>query len=256
MPLFAFPLNRSSRLVRDSRLEHRFPKGEPDVPMPNAPIEPPRWISFDCYGTLIDWERGVLRAFRELAHLREEDAAELFPTWERIQWEMLQGPYLPYAEILQTSFFQTINTLGYRCGGYAAEAFVDSLARWEPFPDVNPALIRLSQRYKLAVISNIDRRLLGGSLRHLAVRFDALITAEDARQYNPSPEVFRYTFEKLNCTPRDIVYVAFGSEADLEAAASAGVRVIYLDRGAPLGETKVAVEAAIKNLDELISFWN
>ena len=222
--------------------------------MPNAPIEPPRWISFDCYGTLIDWERGVLRAFRELAHLREEDAAELFPTWERIQWEMLQGPYLPYAEILQTSFFQTMKALGYRCGGYGAEAFLDSLARWEPFPEVNPALIRLSQRYKLAVISNIDRRLLGGSLRHLAVRFDALITAEDVQAYKPDPKIFRYALQQMGCSPSEVVHVAFGADYDLRPAVAVGFRVVYLNRRKlPLPEAPL--EEEIGSLEELPSLW-
>ena len=222
--------------------------------MPNAPLEPPRWISFDCYGTLIDWERGVLRAFRELAHLREEDAAELFPTWERIQWDRLQDPYLPYTDILQTSFRQTLDRLGYRCGGYAAEAFVDSLARWEPFPDVNPALIRLSQRYKLAVISNIDRRLLGGSLRHLAVRFDALITAEDVQAYKPDPKIFRYALQQMGCSPREVVHVAFGADYDLRPAGAAGFRVVCLNRR-KLPRPEASLEEEIRSLEELPSLW-
>ncbi|MBI2816394.1 MAG: haloacid dehalogenase type II [Acidobacteria bacterium] len=213
----------------------------------------PRWLSFDCYGTLIDWESGVRRSFREAARIRSDEEQDLIRTWERILRSKMQGPYTPYARILQDSFRESLEHFGYRCAAHAMETFLNSVANWEPFPDVNPALIRLAQRYRLAIVSNVDRDILGRTLRHLQVRFDALITAEDTRQYNPSPEVFRYTLGKLNCTPQEIVYVAFGSEADLEAAASVGVRVVYLDRGAPLGETKVD---AIRNLDELTSLWN
>ena len=215
---------------------------------------PPRWISFDCYGTLIDWEQGVLRACRELAPLSEDDAAGLFRAWERTQWEMLQGPYLPYAEILRASFRQTMEELGYRLGSYAADAFVDSLARWEPFPDVKPALVRLSNRFRLAIISNIDRQLLGGSLRRLAVRFDALVTAEDARAYKPDPEIFRHALRQLGCGPEQIAHVAFGAEYDLGPASALGFRAVYLNRrGAARLETPV--EAEIRTLEELPGLW-
>ncbi|MBI4465095.1 MAG: hypothetical protein HY647_10360, partial [Acidobacteria bacterium] len=126
-----------------------------------SPGPPPRWISFDCYGTLIDWQSGVRRAFEDLARVPEEEAAELAQSWERIQWAKIQGSYASYEEIMQASFRETLEEFGHRYGGYALEAFVESLGQWEPFPDVNPALIRLSRRHKLAIISNIDRQLLG-----------------------------------------------------------------------------------------------
>ena len=154
--------------------------GEPSPrPSPNAPPQAPRWVSFDCYGTLIDWESGIRRAFRELVRVREEEEEELFQTWEKIQWKKIQEPYAPYAEILQSSFREAVEVFGYRYASYAGEAFVGSLAQWDPFPDVNSALNRLSHRHRLAIISNADRKLLGQTLRHFPVRFDALITAED-----------------------------------------------------------------------------
>ena len=114
--------------------------------MPPTGLPPPRWVSFDCYGTLIDWQSGVKRTFRELAHVSEDETQEMFETWERMQREKIHGPYAPYAEILWSSFRQAVEESGYWCPGYAGEAFVESLARWEPFADVNPALRRLSQR--------------------------------------------------------------------------------------------------------------
>jgi 2-haloacid dehalogenase len=214
----------------------------------------PRWISFDCYGTLIDWKSGVERAFRELAHTSEDDTAEMFAAWERAQWEMIQQPYAPYEEILRASFRKTAEEFGYWCPGYAGEAFIESLARWQPFPDVNPALRRLAQKHRLAIISNIDRRLLGGTLRNFAVRFDALITAEDARAYKPNPAIFRLALERLGCPPNEIVHVAFGAEYDLTAAHAIGMRLVYLNRGsAPVGD--LAIEAEIHSLEELAALW-
>lgn len=224
--------------------------------MPSHLLPAPRWLSFNCYGTLIDWESSVRRSLLEAAHTRSDEEQELLQTWERVRRAKMQGAYTSYARILQDSFRETLEHFGYRCAPHVTEAFLQSVANWEPFPDVNPALIRLAQRFRLAIVSNVDRDILGQTLRRLQVRFDALITAEDTRQYNPSPEVFRYALAKTNCTPQEMVYVAFSSEADLESAASAGVRVVYLDRGTPLGETKLPVEATIKNLNELAGLWH
>jgi 2-haloacid dehalogenase len=222
--------------------------------MPPTGLPPPRWISFDCYGTLIDWQSGVKRCFRDLAHASEDETQEMFETWERIQWEKMHGPYASYEEIMWSSFRQVVEEFGYWCPGYAGEAFVESLARWEPFEDVNPALRRLSQRHRLAIISNIDRHLLGGTIRRFEVRFDALITSEDAGAYKPDPAIFRTALERMGCPSNEIAHVAFGAKYDLQPAHDLGFRVIYLSRdgGEPLS---VPVEAEIHSLDELATLW-
>ena len=217
-------------------------------------LPPPRWLSFDCFGTLIDWQAGVARAFREILPPGLDDSAGIFPVWERIQWEKLRSPYLPYEEILRSSFCEASETLGYRCRSFAADAFVDSLARWEPFPDVNPALVRLARRYQLAIISNMDRQLLGGSLRRLAVRFDALITAEDAQVYKPGPAIFQLALRRMGCLPQEVAHVACGAGYDLEPASALGFQVVYLNRqGLPRPETPPAAE--IHSLEELPGLW-
>ena len=221
----------------------------------SPPRPPPQWVSFDCYGTLIDWQSGVRRAFRELAHVSEDDTQEMFAAWERIQWEKIQGPYAPYAEILWASFREAVEKFGYWCSGFATEAFVESLARWELFADVNPALRRLATRHRLAIISNVDRHLLGGTIRHFPVRFDALITAEDARAYKPNPAVFRLAIERMGCPANEIVHVAFGAEYDLRPAQESGMRVIYLNRSG-LPSPAVPVETEIRSLEELPALWS
>ncbi len=222
--------------------------------MSSAALPAPRWLSFDCYGTLIDWEAGIRRSLRELARVDPGDEEELFHLWERIQWARIQGPYAPYAEILRESFREAVEQFGYRCPPSSAEAFVTSLARWDPFPEVNAALTRLAQRHKLAIISNIDRELLGWSLRHFPVRFDALITAEDVRQYKPNPEVFRFELARLQCSPENVVHVAFGAEYDFRPASAAGFRLAYLNRK-QLPRPDIFLEAEVGSLDQLIGLW-
>jgi 2-haloacid dehalogenase len=215
----------------------------------------PRWLSFDCYGTLIDWETGVRRAFRDLAAVRAgEDEAELFRVWERLQWNKIQGAYVPYAQIMQESFRESLDQLGYRAPLQASEAFLRSLAGWEPFADVKAALTRLAQRFRLAIISNTDRDLLGLTLRHFPVRFDALITAEDARTYKPNPEIFRVALTRMNCDPNEVVHVAFGAEYDLRPAGTLGIRTVYLNRGKPL-PAGFSVEGQVESLEDLAKLW-
>jgi 2-haloacid dehalogenase len=218
-------------------------------------LVPPRWVSFECYGTLIDWESGVRRAFVELAHVAEEETQELFAVWEHIQFEKIQGEYSSYEDTLYASFREAVEKFGYWCPGYAGDAFIDSLPRWAPFPDVNSALQRLAQRYKLAIISNIDRSLLGGSIRQFPVRFDALITAEDARAYKPNPAVFRCALERMGCKPQEVAHVAFGAGYDLKPAHDAGMRVIYLNRGSGSAPQDVPLEAEIRSLSDLPTLW-
>ena len=214
----------------------------------------PRWLSFDCYGTLIDWETGIRRAFRELVRVTEDEAAELFEIWEKIQREKIQGPYAPYAEILQSSFREAAARLGYRYPAYAVEAFLNSLAHWMPFADVNPALLRLSQRHKLAIISNVDRGLLGLTLRQFETHFDVLITAEDAHSYKPNPEIFRYALKKLGCAPEEILHIASSTDYDLRPASALGFRVAYLNRR-QLPAPDLPLEAEINNMAELAGLW-
>jgi len=216
-----------------------------------TPLPHPRWLSFDCYGTLIDWEAGIRRCFREAVRVRAGEEEEMFRAWERNQWEKIQATFAPYAGILESSFCETLEQFGYRCSRHSVESFLASVARWEPFPEVNAALSRLSQRFKLAIISNTDRELLGCSLRHFPVRFDALITAEDAKAYKPNPEIFRYALKILNCPPQEVLHVAFGSDYDLSPAGSAGFRLAFLNRSsAP--PPPLPLEAELTSLEDLV----
>jgi 2-haloalkanoic acid dehalogenase type II len=124
------------------------------------------------------------------------------------------------------------------------------MPRWAPFPDVNAALRSLSQRHKLAVISNVDRRLLGGTIRQFPIRFDALITAEDARAYKPDPVVFRCALERMG-----LAHVAFGADYDLKPAHEAGMCVIYLNRGGAAVPPDAPMDAEIHSMDELAALW-
>ena len=198
-------------------------------------------ITFDCYGTLIDWEAGIAAYVapllaRAAPSRREQGEARPSVTpaawverWERIQFQMLR-PYRPYREILQRSFDATMQYFG-------LEAFVDDgpgLARavgdWMPFADTTRALRRLAKRYRLAIISNIDRDLLAATMGHLQAPFSSLVTAEDARAYKPDPAPFKLALERLGLPPGEILHAGFGWRYDLAPAQALGMRTAFVNR--------------------------
>ncbi len=169
-----------------------------------------RAITFDCYGTLVDWEGGAklsLRALLQKRRLRDagllqaEFLDELFGAWERAQWTRIQQSYAPYRQIAAESLEQVAAEHELPLSGGDARAFADSISTWQPFPDTPAALAKLKQKARLGIISNIDDDILAASVAHLRVGFDLLMTAEQARAYKPSSLPFRRALERLRPTP-------------------------------------------------------
>jgi len=188
-------------------------------------------ITFDCYGTLVDWEAGV-RAYVApiLAAHRDVTPEAWVARWEHIQFQMLR-PYRPYREILQRSYDATMQYFGLEAFVDAGAGLARSIAEWQPFPDTRRALRRLARRYRLAIVSNIDRDLLADTVGLLQAPFSCLVTAEDARAYKPDPKPFELAIERLAVPPDAILHAAFGWKYDLGPARALGMRTCFLNRG-------------------------
>ena len=142
-------------------------------------------VSLDCYGTLIDWERGILAALKQLLSRREIDFSddgilELFAAVES-ELENPSNSYIKYRDILQKIVEEFGKNFYFAPTETEINCLVDSVKNWQPFPDTVAALEALKQKYKLAVISNIDDDLFAETAKHLKVEFDWLITAEQVR---------------------------------------------------------------------------
>ena len=165
-----------------------------------------RVATFDCYGTLVDWEGGAGSFLYQLA-LRHGDADPgpgwaLRERWEALQFELLQGPYRPYKEILAESLRLWTAERGYPWDDADGEALVRSMRSWQPFPDTRPALLQAkAQGLRLVIISNTDRDIIEHTLRHLAVPFDDVITAQDCGAYKPAPTVFEQALARIGEPP-------------------------------------------------------
>lgn len=150
-------------------------------------------ITFDCYGTLIDWRRGITDAFQRAA---AQDGVRLDPVavlraYSAIEPLVEHERYRNYRDVLQETAARVARMLGWALAFERAGFLATSLPTWRPFPDANPALERLRDSgYRLGILSNVDDDLLAETRKHFTVAFDLVITAQQLRSYKPAPAHF------------------------------------------------------------------
>ncbi len=189
-------------------------------------------ITFDCYGTLIDWERGILNALQPVLATRGIDLTEdeLLERYARHEAALEASEYQPYRQVLGASLRGLGKDLGFAIADDEASVFAENLGAWPAFHDTAPALRRLQARFKLAVITNCDRDLFALSNRRLGVTFDWIVTAEDARAYKPSLSPFELAFETI-AVPRDrILHAAQSLFHDHVPGKQLGLTTAWVDR--------------------------
>ena len=150
------------------------------------------FVTFDVYGTLIDWETGAYDAFKAEAERDgftiERD--ELIPLFHEIQQQIQAGSYELYAEVLRRTAVQIAKQLGWPLEPSRSGFLPDSVQRWKPFKETNSVLAKIAKKYKIGLISNIDDKLLGQTRRHIPLDFDLVVTAQQVRSYKPDPAHF------------------------------------------------------------------
>ena len=186
-------------------------------------------LTFDCYGTLIDWETGILEALRPIAGDAQTDDV-LLEVFARHEAELESGPYLKYADVLRGC----AERMGAPTPEQAA-AFGQSVRDWPAFSDSGEALRRLQTRFKLGVITNCDDDLFAASNAKLGVEFDWVITAEQARAYKPRVENFEFAFERIDVPRERILHVAQSLFHDHVPAKALGLTTVWVDRRAGRG---------------------
>ena len=151
------------------------------------------FVTFDVYGTLIDWETGVYDAFsrRPSATASRSTRDELIPLSTRSQREIEGGSYELYAEVLRRTAVEIAKQLGWPLEPSRSGFLPDSVQRWPPFKETNAQLTKLAKKYKIGLISNIDDKLLGQTRRHIPIDFDLVVTAQQVRSYKPDPAHFK-----------------------------------------------------------------
>ena len=146
-------------------------------------------VTFDCYGTLIDWETGIRQSFSTILKAKgaKIDVKDFQAKWTEIEFALIQGRYQSYKTILRKSLEKTMKHFGLRYTEEDGELFAESMPTWKPFPDVKPALMEIRKRSEIAIISNTDNGIIQKTVRNIDVRFDHIITAQDARDTSRIP---------------------------------------------------------------------
>jgi len=192
------------------------------------------WLSFDCYGTLIDWESGIVGALRPLiaASGRTLSSDGILELYAAIEARAEAGPYRPYREILETIVRRMAARLVFSISDEQAGVLADTIGKWHPFPDSVSALQRLKRRYKLAVISNIDDDMFARTSKLLGDPFDAVITAQQARSYKPSANNFTLALERIGEPAEKVLHCAQSLFHDIPPAKALGMGTVWVDRRA------------------------
>jgi 2-haloacid dehalogenase len=185
-------------------------------------------LTFDCYGTLIDWETGILTALRPHADGVADEA--LLETFARHEAALEAGRYLRYADVLAGCLRALGEELGFETTEAEQAAFGRSVTEWPAFADSPAALARLKERFKLGVITNCDDDLFAASNRRLGVEFDWIVTAEQARGYKPRTENFEFAFERIDVPRERILHVAQSLFHDHVPAKALGMTSVWIDR--------------------------
>ena len=189
-------------------------------------------LTFDCYGTLIDWEAGILAGLRRVLGPLGIDAGDddLLERYARAEASVEAGGYLRYREVLARSADLVGRELGAEPDPAALAAFGGSVGEWPAFPDSADALARLHERFRLAVITNCDDDLFAASNVRLSVTFDHVITAQQVGAYKPSTRNFEVAFERIGVPSERILHVAQSLFHDHVPAKRLGMKTAWIDR--------------------------
>jgi 2-haloacid dehalogenase len=192
----------------------------------------PKFITFDCYGTLTAF--GMSAATRPLLadRLTAEQVEDFLDDFEAYRLDEVTGPYKPYDQVVSDAFRRAHDRWGIEFRESDARTIVDSVPTWGPHPDVPEALSALAERYPLVILSNAADAQIGHNVAKLGAPFHAVYTAEQARAYKPRFQAFEYMLDQLGCSPGDILHVSSSLRYDLMPAHDLRIRnKVYVNRG-------------------------
>lgn len=203
-------------------------------------------LTFDCYGTIIDWESGIFSALRPIlaAHDRQIDDITLLQIYSELELKAeQQEPFLNYREVLASVVRGFAERLGFAASDAEQRSLAESVAQWQPFADSVSALRSLKQHHKLVIMSNIDDDLFARTSPKLGVNFDDVITAQQARCYKPGKKIFELAERRLGVSRDRWLHVGQSLYHDVIPAQAMSLATVWVNRPSPragAGATKAA----------------
>jgi 2-haloacid dehalogenase len=213
----------------------------------------PKVITFDCYGTLVQWYEVLLHeidATLAKHDMRSASASAILDSFSAQGRRLTaEKPHRLYKDILRSGFAAAFREHGLTPDADEIERIASSPTTMGPHPEVPDVLRRLRERYKLAIFTNSDDDLIAPTVARIGVAFDYVITAEQAHAYKPSRQLFEYAYRRMGATPEETVHVAMGMYWDMKARHELGLRGIWVNRRNEAGNPDWLPYAEVSNLD-------
>lgn len=219
---------------------------------------PPKVITFDCYGTLVQWHQAMRKAADEIlnkhlgAMATQEQATSLAGRLRKIAMEhQQQSPFREYEAVLKASLIKALSENGHEATAADLDTLLATLGRIAPHPEVPAVLSRLRERYRIAIISNTSDKLIAGTVSAIGTPVDFVVTAQQAQAYKPDHRLFLHAYSTMGVTKEETIHVAMGQFSDLKVCHELGIRSVWIDReGEPL-HPAWQPDAVLKDLSRL-----
>jgi 2-haloacid dehalogenase len=189
-------------------------------------------LTFDCYGTLINWEAGLLGGLHRIlsAHSKNIPDPEILAMYGEFEQLAEQPPYQTYAEVLRSVVRQFGTALSFTPTSKEVRSLPDSLPTWKPWPDTVAALHQLKTKFRLAILSNIDDDLFESTKPQLEIAFDAVVTAQQAQAYKPSLKIFELALTRIQAPAHRVLHIGQSIYHDVVPAQALGLATVWVNR--------------------------
>lgn len=195
----------------------------------------PTWLTFDCYGTLIQWDEGLLATMDRILSAKggDIDQKAFISIYDQHEHALeVERPHRTFAEVSALALERAMGEFGLPFEVADAETLTSSIGKMPPFPEVVATLGKLKDAgFRLAIISNTDDAIIAGNVAQLGGHIDRVITAEQAGAYKPSSQIFHHAWKSFGISMEDLVHICASPHLDLAAARELGFRTVWVDRG-------------------------
>jgi 2-haloalkanoic acid dehalogenase type II len=218
-----------------------------------------RFLTFDCYGTLIDWKKGIEENFAKFfsragGELKQNQS--IFEKYVSLEIQEEGVAYKNYGHVLEETSTKLAKNLGLRFSEDAGQRFANSIGEWPAFPDSTPTLKILGKLgYKRTILSNIDRVLLEGTIRNNDLEIDGFITAQDVKSYKPNKEHWLEFLRSSGARREELVHVANSIHHDIIPANDLGIRTVWVNRYGEKSPTVTSPDFTVRSISELPSIF-
>jgi 2-haloacid dehalogenase len=214
-----------------------------------------KFLTFDCYATLIDWKLGIEENFKTIFMKDgDKDDSRIYERYVVIEESIEENGYSTYREILKSASFRMAEDMGLRPQKAYAEKFASSIVKWPAFRDTISTLKSFGRLgYKRIILSNVDRDMLEGTIANNDLEVDGFITAEDIRSYKPQEKHWTAFLEKYHTNKEDVIHIANGMYSDIVPASRLGFRTIWVNRYKEDLPDDVKPSHVVDNLSEILN---